>query len=268
MIDAESIDQFQRDGVVALRGALDAEWLEVLEEVVPSLVEGASESLAKRDEGTPASYSRVGMWRTSEPFARFLFRSAIGNLAATFMRSSAARLYEDLLIYKSTGGDGTTPWHRDAPFWPLSGEQLCTVWMSLDGVGRGAGALRFVSGSQHDDDEQAKARDGLFADRSEIDESRIVTFEAEPGDLVVFHPRLLHTVESTVTTTPRRTVTLRFMGDDIRWRERKAYFHSWMADCGLVTGDPLDHPWFPLVCVHGPDGPSATSSAALATGLP
>jgi len=97
--------------------------------------------------------SRDGMWRDCEAFARFLFHSPVGEGAATVMRSSTARLYEDLLLYQEAGDDGAAGWHRDAPHWPLTGHRV-TSWSSTPGrftrhtarcrTGRG-GPSRFAS---------------------------------------------------------------------------------------------------------------------------
>lgn len=246
MVDAATIEAFQSEGVVAVRAALSDDWLRLLDATMPEILDGAQESIAARDPATPASYSRVGIWRSCERFARFLFGSSIGGIAASVMRSQVARLYEDLLIYKVAGGDGTTPWHRDAPHWPIAGRQLCSVWMSLEPVGRGAGAMRFVAGSHADDGEVVDGH-SIYVDQAEVERRPVRTFETEPGDVVVFHPQVLHTVESIVTEQPRRTFTIRFAGDDVRWRPRRQTYHPWMADCGLGLGDELDHPWFPLV---------------------
>jgi hypothetical protein len=60
-------------------------------------------------------------------------------------------------------------------------------------------------------------------------------------------PSSPHTAYGSASDRPRRTFTLRFMGEDIRWRPRTSMYHAWMRDCGLQKGDVLDHPWFPVV---------------------
>jgi ectoine hydroxylase-related dioxygenase (phytanoyl-CoA dioxygenase family) len=196
--------------------------------------------------------SRDGIWRECEPFARFLFHSPVGGVAATVMRSSVARLYEDLLLYKEAGAHGEAGWHRDAPHWPLSGQQMLSVWFSLERVTSDTGAMKFVAGSHLDGEELVNAG-SISVSESELEQRRILTFEAEPGDVVVFHPRALHTAYGSAPDRPRRTFTLRFLGDDVRWRPRRSMFHAWMRECGLQKGDVLDHPWFPVVGrTHGP----------------
>ena len=73
------------------------------------------------------------------------------------MRWSAARLYEDLLLYKAAGANGAAGWHRDAPLWPLSGRQMSSIWFSLETVTGDTGAMKFVAGSHLDDDEVVQA---------------------------------------------------------------------------------------------------------------
>jgi ectoine hydroxylase-related dioxygenase (phytanoyl-CoA dioxygenase family) len=160
------------------------------------------------------------------------------------MRSRTARLYEDLLLYREAGAEASSSWHRDATYWPLRGHQLSSVWFSLESVTRETGGMRFVAASHLDPDEVATAP---FPDVDADPRLRVIVIETEPGDAILFHPRILHTAYGSAPDRPRRTFTIRFTGDDVRWRPRRAFFHPWMSDCGLQKGDVLDHPGFPLV---------------------
>jgi ectoine hydroxylase-related dioxygenase (phytanoyl-CoA dioxygenase family) len=71
---------------------------------------------------------------------------------------------------------------------------------------------------------------------SELEQRRIIGIEAEPGDVVVVHPQALHTAYDTASDRPRRTFTLRFMGEDVRWRQRNSIHRAWMRECGLQEG--------------------------------
>jgi ectoine hydroxylase-related dioxygenase (phytanoyl-CoA dioxygenase family) len=236
------------DGVVVLRSMLDDAWIDLLRDAVDELLVGAYDPVARSgaEDGGPVVQSRDGMWRNSERFSRFLFKSPIGDTAAELLRSGEVRLYEDLFLHNAAGVEAKLRWHRDSPWWPISGEQLVTIWFSLESVTAETGAMRFVRGTHRDPDEVARA--GMVSDTApEVDEDRVVTIETSPGDAIAFHPRLLHTAYGSAVDHARRTFTLRFMGDDIRWRPRREYFHAWMQDCGLQKGDALDHPWFPVV---------------------
>ena len=262
VVDGTIVDDFARDGVAVLHQAFDPGWIELVRGAMPALLEQTYDPIARVgvvDDG-PAIKQRDQMWRESEPFARFLFRSPIGELAARSMGSSMVRLYEDLMIYTDAGDTIAARWHRDAPYWPLRGDQLASVWFSLEPVGPETGAMRFVRGS-HLDDDVADTTTASGALAAGTDDDRVLVVPTEPGDAVVFHPRILHTAYGSAADRPRRSFTIRFMGDDIRWRTRRQMYHPWMLDCGLADGDVPDHPWFPVVGRGGPSDPDSTGAS-------
>jgi ectoine hydroxylase-related dioxygenase (phytanoyl-CoA dioxygenase family) len=247
MIDQALIEGFETDGAVVGRGVLDGGQIQSLRDAMPQMLEQTYDpSERMNDAGSKKVRTRDGIWRECEAFARFLFQSPVGEVAARFMRSDTARLYEDLLLYQEAGANGAAAWHRDAPHWPLAGHQLCSVWFSLEAVTSDTGAMKFVAGSHLDADELVNAG-SIGVSESEFEPRRIITIEADTGDVVIFHPRALHTAYGSAPDRPRRTFTLRFMGDDVRWRPRRSMYHAWMRDWGLQKGDVLDHPWFPVV---------------------
>ena len=258
------LDAFARDGAVALRGLLDDRWITNLRSAIPELLERAEDPgrrLRGAAETTAQTLQADGMWIDSETFRAFLFESPIGAAAADLMRSHTARLYEDLLLHGAAGAAGTPSWHQDSPSWPLMGAQLSSVWFTLEPVTAETGALRVVAGSHRGpmyvpwfSADHASAHDlelwtgGPFPD-IDADPARfpVLTFATEPGDVVVVHPQVIHTAIGSSPLHPRRTFTIRFMGDDVRWLPRHRVFHRWMNDCGFAQGDVLDHPRFPVV---------------------
>jgi ectoine hydroxylase-related dioxygenase (phytanoyl-CoA dioxygenase family) len=250
VIDEAAIETFELDGGVAVRGLIDGQWIDSLRAAMPMILEHSYDPLERSRVQRPGApkpqlVQSDGMWRDCEPFRHFLFESPIGAVAATMLRSTMVRVYEDLMLFREAGRDNGAPgWHRDAPYWPITGRQLANLWFSLEGVTADTGALRIVAGSHRDHDDVARAT--LVLD-TEPDAGGVVTFETEPGDVVVFHPRALHSGYGSAADRPRRTFTIRFMGDDVRWRTRQAYFHEWMRECGLRDGDAVDHPGFPVV---------------------
>jgi ectoine hydroxylase-related dioxygenase (phytanoyl-CoA dioxygenase family) len=242
VLDPAAIEAFETDGVVAVRGLLDRAWIDSLAEAMPSLLPRAYDPVVKMGGEPGRVVQTEGMWRDCEPFRRFLFESPVGAVAAAALRASSVRLYEDLLLYRAPGAGGEAGWHRDSPYWPVAGRELANVWLSLEPVTATTGAIRVVARSHLDSDDVARV--GVTP---EIDPERVVIVETEPGDVVVFHPRALHTGYGSSPDQPRRTFTIRFMGDDVRWRPRRDYFHDWMRDCGLEKGAVVDHEGFPVV---------------------
>jgi hypothetical protein len=76
----------------------------------------------------------------------------------------------------------------------------------------------------------------------------IVSYELEPGDMLVHHHLTVHGSAGNATfRQTRRTASLRYCGDDIRFKFRpyapaQAHFHHQLKD-----GDPLDCAQFPVV---------------------
>jgi ectoine hydroxylase-related dioxygenase (phytanoyl-CoA dioxygenase family) len=52
----------------------------------------------------------------------------------------------DGVFYRTEGLDQPTPWHQDAPYWPVQGDKIVSVWMPLDPAPERS-VLGFVRGS-------------------------------------------------------------------------------------------------------------------------
>jgi ectoine hydroxylase-related dioxygenase (phytanoyl-CoA dioxygenase family) len=168
-------------------------------------------------------------------------------------------MYEQVFL-KEGGESRRTPWHQDAPYLCVEGEQLAVVWITFDHVDA-ADSLEFVRGSHRSTlfntsafdaaDETAPLYEGLprlpdiEADRSNFD---IISWAVEPGDVLIFHPAMLHGGAPTHTGGRRRTLTLRFFGRDAVYVERPGNGVAPMVE-GLhessVPGLPFRHDAFP-----------------------
>jgi ectoine hydroxylase-related dioxygenase (phytanoyl-CoA dioxygenase family) len=242
MIDQRDIEAFERDGVIAVRGLL-ADWIGLLRDAIPQLLETSYDPIKKRGyDSDIVIRANDGMWRKCEAFGRFLFQSPLGDVAAAVMRSSRAQVYEDLLLYREANGPGEVSWHRDAPHWPLTGSQLSSIWFSLEEVASETGAMRFVAGSHRDGDELVGAAERSAAETTSFEGRPVIVVDAEPGDVTVFHPRAIHTAYGSSPDRARRSFSIRFTGDDVRFRPLPSMYHAWMQECGLKEGDHLDHP--------------------------
>lgn len=136
-------------------------------------------------------------------------------------------MYEQ--VFKKTGGTTRrTPWHQDASYLPVQGADLAVMWIAFDRVST-ANALEFVRGSHQrilydgsrfdpEDDTAPLYGGGAMPRLPDIEADRerwpIVSWATNPGDVVIFHPRTLHGGAATDASITRRTLSLRFFGDD------------------------------------------------------
>ena len=54
--------------------------------------------------------------------------------------------YHEHVLVKEPSAKIPTPWHHDQAYYPLDGEDICSIWMPVDPVAQEA-TLKFVKGS-------------------------------------------------------------------------------------------------------------------------
>jgi ectoine hydroxylase-related dioxygenase (phytanoyl-CoA dioxygenase family) len=133
---------------------------------------------------------------------------------------------------------------------------FATVYLALDPIDAENGGVEYVAGSHRWGGEYQPAafraggvgaeryRNPDFETAPDIDARRgeldLRRFDMAPGDAVVFHGKLVHGAGGNASATRRRrTLALRFAGDDVRWREGVPTFKA-LREANLKTGDTLD----------------------------
>ena len=251
-----------RDGVAPVFGLLAAEQLAdamaayewTRDHRSPAFTTMGGDDRSWQDLSNPASYP---------VYADMLARSPIPSLLRTLWGGGPVwYMYEQIFHKEAT--ENFTPWHQDTPYMPIVGEQLAVVWISLDPVPREA-TLEYCLGSHHgplyngtsfrpDDPTDPFYKSGDLPRLPDIEAARgdwnIAGWATEPGDVVLFHPSVLHGGGSPGPGGRRRTLTLRFFGEDARYAARPGPVAApRIADlhANLRDGAPFRHPDFPLV---------------------
>lgn len=258
----QEIERFWADGVVVLRHILPTIWLDALSEPLErTITRGETVDLgtmASGGAGGPPFNAGVDHWRHDATFAAFSLRSPLAPIAATLLRSDRVALWEDSVLVKESGTPFETRFHTDAGYFHCEGEQICTAWVPLDAATPVSGMVRWVQGSHRFSDE---FRPNLFVTDEPIDgtsgevvpdvlgtpelASRVVTFDVEPGDITVHHARTLHGAPANRSSHRRRAVSVRYCGDDVRYRHKEGLFAS--AELATVAdGDPVGPPAHPI----------------------
>lgn len=270
---ADPAVQFRTEGVVCLPGALPdatlALALEAWEWSMANPGPGAAELPSKgsgtfyQDLANPASFAAYGA---------LLRDPAIGAIpAALWGKPDVWYMYEQV-FRKSGGVTRRTPWHQDTPYLPVRGQDLAVMWISFDRVPVEQ-ALEFVRGSHQgtlyngstfdpDDDTAPLYQDDVLPRLPDIEAERerwpIVSWATEPGDVIVFHPAMLHGGGATGASTMRRTLSLRFFGADAVVAERPGAdievkdpgatnVHPLTRMRGQPDGTPFRDPAFPKI---------------------
>ncbi len=100
---------------------------------------------------------------------------------------------------KEANNPAFVSWHQDSTYWGLNRPDVVTAWVAFTPSNKANGAMGFMPGSHTSD--QIPHRD-TFAKNNlltrgqevavEVDESKAVAIELEPGEMSLHHVRLVH----------------------------------------------------------------------------
>ncbi|MSP82039.1 MAG: phytanoyl-CoA dioxygenase family protein [Alphaproteobacteria bacterium] len=276
-LSGREVAAYREDGAVHLAGAIDPDWVERIGRAVDRVLGEPSRlrihhEFHDTDSGSGRFFEAEFLWLDDPDFRALVLDSPHAEIAAVAMGSTTATFFYDQLFVKEPGTTAPTRWHQDLSYWPVRGERIVTVWMPLDAVNRDNGAVAYVRGSHRWADvfapanftedtadamerrkDAARAMDAPVPD-IDADPSRydIVSWDAEPGDVILHHPRTIHGAPGNRTTNRRRrAITTRWLGDDTVYQPGSYSFIDGIRDrlppFQAVIGQPLAGALFPRV---------------------
>ena len=249
------------DGVVVLRQALDGRALAEARRAYDWSLAHPGPAASRIPQATQATfYQDLYNPDCLAGYRAMLEASPLPALIARLWDGPDVWFFYEQVFLKEGGEARRTPWHQDSAYLAIAGPHLAVAWISFDPLSR-QDSLEFVRGSHRGvlyngsrfevGDDTAPINPGSSLPRlPDIEASRgdwdIVAFATEPGDVVVFHPAMLHGGAPTRPGQRRRTLTLRFFGADATYDRRDGHagprlpgFHERMR-----TGEPFRDPSF------------------------
>ena len=290
----DDLETFRRDGVVCLRGVMPPEWLtRMAAPLDAALTSAATANLSHMADdlaagagaqrlvdarvaaaGAPRGHFLAGTdhWREQPEFLDFALHSPLPAVVAALLGSEHVWLYEDSVLVKEPGSEEKTAWHQDMAYFALAGDNVATTWVPLDAVTAETGAVRYVAGSHLDRTAfrpNTFVTDVSFGDDDAVDvpdyddvriagAARIVSFDTQPGDVVVHHARTIHGAGGNASaTTRRRAISVRYAGDGVTYQPSPGPAKPHHE--GMVAGQALDPAACPLAWPAGAAGRAPAS---------
>ena len=280
-LSVKEIECYTRERVIHVRGVLSDAWLQLIASVIDELTQsGGLQSMA------------ANAWHTNDAMHRIIMTCPVAHLAQQVLDhiapagdpeptgiSKPIRFFYDQMFVKHPkdhvegepwesltdprGHLGNTPWHQDITFWPVSGEQIVSIWIALDRTDLSNGGLEFVPGSSDFLDRYEAVgvgHDGRIRFASDTLKSlpkinsvtsgesgaelSSISFDMEAGDILIFDSKILHGAPPNISGRPRRGLSLRYLGSDVVMDDAKYGEGTIMApfDCyddSLANGDSV-----------------------------
>lgn len=201
----------------------------------------------------------TSVWRREERLAEFATSGQIPEIAAILLAVERLRFFDDQLFVKEAGALDRTAFHQDLSYFHLGGTCGCVVWIPLDPVHRGGGAMGYVPGSHMwgqtfnpnvflcEMPSPGSAGQNLPSVESAPGRYGVQYVEVEPGDIVIHHFQTIHGSEGNQSSRSRRAFSLRYCDADIRYQFRPGAPVQPFHRSGMKDGDCLDDAVHPIV---------------------
>lgn len=256
----DEINAFERDGAVCVRG-LFADWVDVIRAGIERNMREPGPYAAENNahEDTGSFFDDYCNWQRISEIEDVVRNSPAAEIAATVTRSGSAQFFHDHVLVKEPGTSKATPWHQDMPYYFVEGAQSVSFWLPVDAVVDAT--LRIIAGSHkwekfvlpvrwlNDENFYASTDEYLPVPDPDLEQSRLRVLEwsMEPGDAVLFHYRAVHGARANMNTARRRAMSLRWLGDDMRYRQRPGRTSPPFPGHGMSEGQRLREDWFPVL---------------------
>ncbi len=258
LITQADIEIFQNEGVVLIKN-LFANYVEDLRAGLTFNMKNpgpyAAENLSKGERGR--FFDDYCNWSRIPEFQKVIFEGPAGAVAADLMKSEKVQIFHDHILVKEPGTSKPTPWHQDAPYYFVEGQQTVSFWSPLDHVKDAS--LRCVAGSHKwakpvlptrwlaEDSFYSNEHDYMPVPNPDAEKMEIREWEMQPGDAVAFNFGILHGARGNKTTNRRRAFSLRLVGDDAKYIKRPGPTSPPFPGHNMLPGETLREDWFPEI---------------------
>jgi ectoine hydroxylase-related dioxygenase (phytanoyl-CoA dioxygenase family) len=209
----DQIATYRQDGYLIVKNVYDKKEIDHLYSVAVADKVMEKNALDLNDQG--GRKTRLSQWFTpgNDPFG-YLARgeSRIAALGQLMESTAPVCHYHSKLMQKEPKVGGAWEWHQDYGYWYknqfMFPDQLISVMVALTPATRENGCLQVLKGSHKVGRvNHAFSGEQLGADRTMVDNAlktmELVYCELAPGDVLYFHPNLLHRSAPNLSESPR-----------------------------------------------------------------
>ena len=253
----KQILNYKNDGVILIKEVF-LPWVEKLKTGFHKVLNNPSshgrENISKHQEGR--FFEDYCNWERIEEFKDFIFNSPAAEIVAQSTQSNQIQIFHEHIFLKEPGTKKETPWHQDLPYYCVDGNDTGSFWIPLDNVSKN-NCLKVLKGSHKlpmlvkptkwSNETFWYKNNKNFMDMPNIDKKNIFSAEMNMGDAILFNFKVLHSSSGNNDKKSRKAFSARFIGDDVRYIERKGETSPPFEAIDLNSGDKMRKDWFPVV---------------------
>lgn len=218
------------------------------------------------DKGRETGFiSTKWMFLCDPDLQNFVRNSPAAQIVGEVLDINEVRFFWDQMFVKKANVGAPTYWHTDMPAWPMQGAEIPSFWIPLTPVDKDLSALEFVRGSHltYDPNDWPRTINARKLERPKnrtdfldvealrkAGEADVISFDMEPGDVLVIDPRLYHGGGANNHPTQERiAISTRWLGPDVTWDPRPECLNvpGWPHD-KMVRGQAMkDDALFPVI---------------------
>ncbi|MFZ5757184.1 MAG: phytanoyl-CoA dioxygenase family protein [Pseudomonadota bacterium] len=203
---------YESEGYLLRRGLFTqgelAPWLQRLDDIITGQIARPANMLVMKDimvakgrvqAARPQdAVAKVQDLQDDPVFSTYLFSEKLLDLVENFCGPDIKTVH-NMLINKPPGVDGRHPLHQDLLYFPFRPEdRIVATWTALEAVNRDNGCLAVIPGShreglrEHGNIDDNRNINLAYFGAKDVDLGRRVHIAMDAGDVLFFHPLLLH----------------------------------------------------------------------------
>ena len=231
--NADEVTQFWRDGYLCVKGLASTDEVAQMRRVTEA---GLRDQIAPVEyeaelhyPGAPSSLDDVGgrtIRRLKQALSRdFLFSewilhpTVLGRLQQLLGSHVVCPLaHHNCIMTKQPRFSSETGWHQDIRYWSFASPELVNLWIALGREHAANGCLQVIPGSHRVEFDRSQFDAELFF-RTDLPENQALIqtrqqVELDPGDVLFFHSKTLHSASRNTTDEAKYSVVFTFHGAD------------------------------------------------------
>ncbi|MEA1920435.1 MAG: phytanoyl-CoA dioxygenase family protein [Campylobacterota bacterium] len=152
----------------------------------------------------------ISSWMTSEEI-RPILKQILGENAVLTLA------HHNSIMTKMPSEISNTCWHQDRRYWDFENDKLLSVWLAMGEERMENGLLEFIAGS-HLEDLDPDQFDAKVCFKNDLEKnqeliSKRVHVDLNPGDVVLFHCKTLHSAHANQTKEPKISLVYTVRGE-------------------------------------------------------